>query len=146
MGLSNNLQAAQFPPIVVLGYSTNTMKKITFLFPAIISLTLFGAGCSVFQTVNVNTSANVNATVTTNTSVGTSISYQGQDGKNALALLEAAHSIDVSAAGFVNAIDGIKPGDHQYWALYVNGVLASVGAKDLQTKSTDMIEWKLESF
>ena len=126
------------------------MKLRKILLPVAFSVLLIGAGCSLFQTVNVNTSTNVSAANTnvaanTNTAVA-AITYQGQDGKNALELLQAGHTVDASDKGFVNAIDGVVPGDHQYWALYVNGTLASVGAKDLQTKSTDSVVWKLDSY
>lgn len=115
--------------------------KHRILIPSLaISLAFFGAACSLTTTVNrnVNTAANANQAVT--------ISYAGQDGKNALELLESGHQVDVSDQGFVNTIDGIEPGPHQFWAFYVNGTSADVGAKDYQTKSSDTIEWKLEAF
>lgn len=74
------------------------------------------------------------------------ISYQGKDGVDAMTLLKETHTVDASDQGFVNAIDGVKPAEKQYWALYVNGALADKGAKDIITKSTDSIEWKLDSF
>ncbi len=125
------------------------MKLSKALLPVAISLALFGAGCSFTHTVNVNVTANKNAntaTVNTKTTVTKSVTYTGQAGKNALELLQAKHTVDASAQGFVNAIDGVKPGDHQYWSFYVNNKQADVGAKDYQTKNDDAIEWKLESF
>lgn len=125
------------------------MKK-KLLIP-VLALALFGASCWT-QSVNVNSSAttNENSNGNTNTvaclpSAG-SVSYTGKDGKNALELLQIDHQVDVSAEGFVNAIDGQKPGDHQFWAFYVNCKQAEVGAKDYQSKGQDLIEWKLESF
>ncbi len=117
--------------------------------PVVLSLVVLGAGCSLMQTINVNGSAgNTNTAVnaSANANISASITYSGQAGKNALELLTASHKVDTSAQGFVNAIDSIKPGDHQYWAFYINGKLSDVGAKDYQTKTTDAIEWKLESF
>jgi hypothetical protein len=122
------------------------MKLKKLLLPAAISWFLLGAGCSLFQTVNVNTAANTNVSATDNTSLTTLITYNGEDGKNALELLQAQHTIDVSAEGFVNSINGVEPVGNQFWAFYVNGEQAQVGAKDYQTKSSDTIEWKLESF
>jgi hypothetical protein len=116
------------------------MKRYAFLISAGLGLALLGASCSWTTTVN----QNVNTTVNTNTA--SSVSYTGQDSKNALELLESKHSVDVSDQGFVNAIDGVHPGTRQFWALYVNGKQADVGAKELITKSTDTFEWKLESY
>jgi len=74
------------------------------------------------------------------------ISYSGKEGVDALTLLKESHTVDTSAEGFVNSIDGKKPADKQFWALYVNGVLGDKGAKDTITKSSDTLEWKLDSF
>lgn len=121
------------------------MRSTKALLPVALSLLLLGAGCSLTQTVNVSSS-----TATTNTAVNANVSssvrYPGQDGKNALELLQSGHTVDVSAQGFVNAIDGRRPGDRQFWAYYVNEKLGDVGAKEYQTKNGDQIEWKLESY
>ena len=78
------------------------------------------------------------------------ITYQGQDGKNALEILKSNYQVATSTSAglgeFVNEIDGVKPGQNQYWAFYVNGSLASVGADSYVTRSGDNITWKLESF
>lgn len=85
--------------------------------------------------------ANVNGVTTV-----PSITYAGSPGKDALQLLQASHTVDATAAGFVNAIDGITPVDHQFWLLCVNGKGAEVGAKDLNINASDRIEWKLGTF
>lgn len=87
-----------------------------------------------------NSNQNVNAVVVTPT-----VTYQGVDGKNALELLKAAHTV-VDDSGFVTSIDGQANAAPKYWTLYVNESMASVGAKDFVTKSTDTITWKLEAF
>ncbi|MBI5466716.1 MAG: DUF4430 domain-containing protein [Candidatus Kerfeldbacteria bacterium] len=121
------------------------MRYSKALLPVALSLLLLGAGCSLTQTVNVSTrTANTNTVANTNAS--TSVRYPGQDGKNALELLQSNHTVDVSAQGFVNAIDDRQPADRQFWAYYVNGKQADVGAKEYQTKNGDQIEWKLESY
>ncbi|MBI4092314.1 MAG: DUF4430 domain-containing protein [Candidatus Kerfeldbacteria bacterium] len=84
---------------------------------------------------------NVNAVQT----LPTKITYQGEDGKNALELLTAKHQV-VETDGFVNSIDGRANTKVFYWFLYVNGKLAEVGAKDAVTKSSDSLEWKYEEF
>lgn len=118
------------------------MKRSSFLLTVALGLALTGASCSLTTKVLTNT----NTVSNLNTAVSTSITYSGQDGKNALELLQSTHQVDVSAQGFVNAIDGRKPGDHQFWAYYVNGKQADVGAKEYQAKTGETIEWKLESY
>lgn len=120
------------------------MKRYPFIIALIIGLAVMGGRCSLTTTVKqpvTNTTVN-----TTNVAVASAISYPGQEGKNALELLESTHRVDVSAQGFVNAIDGVNPGDHEFWAFYVNGKQAEVGAKEYQTKNGETIEWKLEKF
>lgn len=119
------------------------MKFRKIFLPAAIALAFLGAGCYK-TTTNVSTT---NTVLNANTTAKVyAVSYAGQEGKNALELLQASHQVDVSSAGFVNAIDGVKPGDHQFWAFYVNDQQAQVGAKDYQTTGHDNIGWKLESF
>lgn len=124
-------------------------KKI--LLPVALSFLLIGAGCSLTQTVERNTNVqttNSNAAAIANICEPSDrcVSYAGQDGKNALELLQADHHVDASDEGFVNAIDGVKPGEKEFWAFYVNGEQAQVGAKDYQTKNSDHVEWTLEGF
>lgn len=74
--------------------------------------------------------------------------YEGVEGKNALELLKSAHTTETTTSSFgeyVNSIDGKKPESNQFWAFYVNGELAQVGAGDYQTKSGDVIVWKLDT-
>ncbi|QJW36570.1 DUF4430 domain-containing protein [Cellulosimicrobium protaetiae] len=78
-------------------------------------------------------------------------SYAGREGAVALdLLLEADPSAQVTGEGenaFVTAIDGVVADpDSEFWALYVNGEMASVGAGSLETKDGDEITWKLETF
>ena len=76
------------------------------------------------------------------------VSYQGEEGKTALELLRVNHQVETeefSGLGeFVTAINGIKAGDSHFWAFYVNGQQAQVGASQYETKNSDQIEWKLE--
>lgn len=127
---------------IYLFTSTNNMKRSLQFFTVAAALVLAGASCGLTTTVQ-RSHSTVNSAVKTKTS---SVTYSGQDGKNALELLQSGHRVDVSSAGFVNAIDGVAPADHQFWALYVNGKQAEVGAKDYQTKTSDQIEWKLEAY
>ncbi|MBM7820251.1 hypothetical protein JOE63_002728 [Cellulosimicrobium cellulans] len=79
------------------------------------------------------------------------LSYDGRTGASALdLLLEADPSAQVTGEGenaFVTAIDGVVADpDSEFWALYVNGEMATVGAGSLETKDGDEITWKLETF
>jgi hypothetical protein len=120
------------------------MKRFSTILLLTVGLVTIGAGCGLTTTIRIPKDSA--STVTLNTPTTEVISYPGQDGKNALELLQQNHAVDVSAEGFVNAIDGRQPGDHQFWAFYVNGQSATVGAIDYQAKNNDTIDWKLESY
>jgi len=73
--------------------------------------------------------------------------YQGQDGRNALDLLKAQHNVGVKSYSFgdmVLSIDGVTPSANQFWAMYINGELSQVGASAYTTKSTDVVNWRLD--
>ncbi len=75
------------------------------------------------------------------------IEYSGQDGKNALELLQAGHQVDAKHYSFgdmVTAIDGLAADANHFWAMYVNGEFSQVGASSYMTKSSDVIKWQLD--
>lgn len=75
------------------------------------------------------------------------VSYQGAEGTTALALLKDKYTVETEQFSFgemVVAIDGARAGNDEFWAFYVNGAPAQVGAGDYVTQSTDTIEWRLE--
>lgn len=79
------------------------------------------------------------------------LSYEGVAGKTALELLLAADpTAEVSGEGemaFITSIGGVTANpDDEFWALYVNGEMAQVGAGSLVTETGDEITWKLEKF
>ena len=117
------------------------MKRILSVVGIVIVLAA-GAWFAVSKLPKTNSASNVNAN--TSTAVPT-ITYKGVDGKNALELLKASHAV-VDDGGFVTSIDGQVNAAPKYWTLYANGTMASVGAKDLVTKASDTIVWKLEEF
>ena len=85
---------------------------------------------------------------TTDTSQSSAITYQGVEGKNALELLKDNHEVITDSydfGEFVTGINGQVADEKTFWALYINGELAQVGAGDYQTKPEDTIEWKLET-
>lgn len=125
-----------------------------------LSLTLTGAGCGLTTkvnttntttVVNINAAANVNAVTNSASTVPAGIivkerhSYAGQDGKNALELLQAKFTV-VQKDGFVSAINGVSQADGYYWSYYIDNALAEVGAKEYQTKNAETIEWRLEKW
>ena len=78
----------------------------------------------------------------------TTITYQGQDGQNALDLLKAGHQVEAKHYSFgdlVTGIDGIAPDTTHFWAMYVNGNFSQVGASAYVTKSTDIIKWQIDA-
>lgn len=94
------------------------------------------------------TPATASSSIETESAKPKTLAYRGQDGKTALELLKGAASIETSGEGamaFVTTINDYKPDiNKEFWALYVNGKQAEVGAGSLSTKGTDMIEWRLE--
>jgi hypothetical protein len=78
----------------------------------------------------------------------TFVRYPGQDGRTALDLLKASHRVETQSFGdmgeFVQAIDGLASDGSHFWAFYLNGSQATVGAGSYVTKSSDSIEWRLE--
>jgi hypothetical protein len=76
------------------------------------------------------------------------VSYDGVTGKTALELLKTEATVvtkDSSYGPYVDSINGVSGGtDGKYWAFYVNGKLAEVGADAYVTKGGDKIEWKFE--
>lgn len=76
------------------------------------------------------------------------VSYGGQEGKTALELLKQHASVitkDSSYGPYVDSVNGVAGGTNgKYWAFYVNGTRASVGADAYVTHATDKIVWKFE--
>jgi hypothetical protein len=79
----------------------------------------------------------------------TELSYAGETGQTALDLL-LVHDPDAQVSGegemaYVTAIHGRAAEDGQeFWALYVDGEMAQVGAGVLDTEDGQQIQWKLE--
>lgn len=77
----------------------------------------------------------------------TQISYNGQNGMNAYALLQKHATVQAkkySFGYFVTSIDGVTGNGPKYWTFYVNGKEASAGANAYTTKSSDRIMWRLQ--
>lgn len=117
---------------------------------------LAGVGFSVLNQRTVNETGNVqSADVSpTPTPVPTPsvVAYDGVEGKTALELLRvkdpAAVTQGEGANAFVTKINGYEASasKKEFWAFYVNGKQAAVGAGSYITKSGDKIEWKIETY
>jgi len=121
------------------------MKKIT----AIIGiLVLIAVGMYVFHPVSnisQNTSS-VHPTIASTHKQNETVTYKGQDGKDALTLLKQKTPVEQNKSGLVVSINGIKSTGHNYWAFYVNGKYAQVGPAQYRTKNGDVIVWKVEKY
>ncbi|AEG44548.1 DUF4430 domain-containing protein [Isoptericola variabilis] len=117
------------------------------------------AGCSTDAEPAAETAAEptVSASVEADVSEGADtesaapeLTYAGQEGRTALELLlEADPSATVEGEGemaFVTGIGGVEAGENEFWALYVDGEPAQVGAGSLVTEDGQEITWKLEAF
>lgn len=53
---------------------------------------------------------------------------------------------DFGAMGvMVEAINGVKPGQNEFWGLYVNGEQSMAGISGITIEADTAIEWKIES-
>jgi hypothetical protein len=77
----------------------------------------------------------------------TQLSYQGQDGQNALSLLKKHARVQTKHYSFgdmVVSINGAPGNGPKYWTFYINGKMASVGAGTYTTRNSDKLAWKLQ--
>lgn len=79
------------------------------------------------------------------------ISKEVVEGKTALDLLQKTTKIQTKGEGknaFITEINGRHADDskREFWAFYVNGKQAEVGAGSYVIKNNDEIEWKIETY
>ena len=74
--------------------------------------------------------------------------YQGQNGKDALTLLREKTSVGLNSSGMVSSINNrvADAAKHEYWAFYVNEKMAQVGPAQYISKSSDVLQWKIEKY
>ncbi len=135
-----------------------TSKKQLAIWITSAIIVIGGAATGIYLYENQSNSAEVEqvdqTTQTTaetdSTAKVTTITYQGQDGKTALELLEAAASIEKSGEGenaYITSINGVAADStKEYWAFSINGEASMVGAGSYVTKSSDVIKWDLTTF
>lgn len=132
-------------------------KKSKIIIAIIVTvLVALGAGGAYFATQLSNKSQNQTnqnepqQQTETKKEVGsTTVAYDGEEGRTALEILKGIKPVETKAytgiGEMVVGIDGVKPEDSsEFWAFYVNGKQAQVGADQYVTKKGEKIEWKLE--
>lgn len=75
------------------------------------------------------------------------VSYQGQDGVDALTLLKKHAAVETKHYSFgdqVVSINGVAGNGPKYWTFYINGKMASEGAGSYKTKNSDTLSWRLQ--
>lgn len=76
------------------------------------------------------------------------ISYEGVSGRTALELLNENYDVEVQSFDFgdmVVSINGQSADATSFWAFYVDGEMAQVGAGDFETQDGQIIQWRLEN-
>jgi len=110
------------------------------------------AGCSDGGSSDAGSTASASASVDATEQVAENVgefSYEGEDGKTALELLqEKDPDAQVQGEGenaFVTSIRGREADpETEFWGLYVDDEMAQVGAGSLETKNGQTITWKIE--
>lgn len=75
------------------------------------------------------------------------VRYPGRDGVNAFDLLMEVTEVEFTEydfGKFIRSINGVTPDSKHFWKLYLNSQGAQVGADQLETRDSDIIEWRLE--
>ncbi len=87
------------------------------------------------------------ALASTKPALTTRLTYHGQNGKTALALLKEHAKVQTKTSSigvYVTAINGNNGGGKKYWIYYVNGKESQVGAAAYVTHNGDVIQWRLQ--
>jgi hypothetical protein len=76
------------------------------------------------------------------------VSYEGEDGIDALTLLKKIASVEQDSSGLVTGINGRNADNkkREFWGFYINGKMSEVGPAEYQTKNEDTMEWKMETY
>lgn len=93
------------------------------------------------------TETELNAVKATVNEGGTVVSYPGQTGQTALAILKEVAETETEESSFgefVTTINGVEGNGPKYWLFYVDGEAATVGASEYVTSDGESIEWRLE--
>jgi outer membrane lipopolysaccharide assembly protein LptE/RlpB len=121
------------------------MKKILTLFILLIISSFILTGCG-FQTTTEINAPIINQPV--KLSPEQTITLNGENNKTALEILQSTYQVETKTyenmGEFIETINGLKPDNKHFWAFYINGQMAEVGAGQYQSKDGDVLEFKLE--
>jgi len=123
----------------------NNLNKLKLAIVAIASVAVVAGGIT--GAVIANSPSHKVATVVNSQQQITQISYQGQNGVDALTLLKKHATVQTKHYSFgnlVTSIDGSAGNGPKYWTFYINGKEAQVGAGAYTTKNGDKLGWKLQ--
>lgn len=113
------------------------------------TLVVIGATLIGISVANDHSKQNTQVTQTQEKKQQDIISYQGDDGRTALDILKASYNVETKTydgiGEMVTGINGVTPDSKHFWAFYVNGEQAQVGAGQYVTKSGDKVSWKLDA-
>ena len=113
------------------------------------TLVIIGATLIGVSVANDNSQKSTQATQVQQAKQADMITYKGKEGNTALAILKTAYNVQTKTfdgiGEMVTGINGVEPDSKQFWAFYVNGKQAEVGAGQYQTKDGDTISWKLDA-
>ena len=124
------------------------MKKQFLLRPFLLGLLVVLVVGGLLVGLGAKNSPRAISVVPTPTITVASIQYAGKEGLDALTLLKQHAAVHESSPGFVDEINGerAESSKHEYWAFYVNGKLANVGAGQYITHDSDKISWEIEAY
>jgi hypothetical protein len=136
-------------------------KKTLYIAVVVILIAIAVIGGTSYLLIYNNSTSDTKTTQTTQTTptptptmaaMDHSVTYQGEEGKTALALLQTKYPDTVvtgeGANAFVTAINGYTAdtAKHEFWKFTINGEDAQVGAGSYTTKSGDEIMWMIDTY
>jgi hypothetical protein len=134
------------------------MKKTQLIIAGALALLVIGGGATAYIVTQDNDTKSTEQSIQKTddqvkvlSSSAEEFSYQGQDGKTALELLQKATTTVMKGEGefaYVTSINGTEADStkNQYWSFLINDEMSMVGAGSYTTNSSDVIKWELASF
>jgi hypothetical protein len=142
----------------LIGKEANMQRRLTFINLIVLVLLVLGGGGLAWyfsqhhNTINQTVQSATPRTIASNLNISTdgkTVSYEGVAGETALTTLRNLTSVQTQASSygeFVTSINSLTANSStQFWAFYVNGQAAAVGAGTYTAVQGDKIEWKLEN-
>ncbi len=126
-----------------------TLTLLLILFCILAGIAAYGAVTNQVKPSATAVTAQIAATQKIGAGKKTTVSVPA--GATALEALRQSHAVDMKGSGtkaFIIGIDGRRADDskHEFWAFYVNGKQAQVGAGSHELKQHDEIVWKIETY